>query len=219
MNAETIYRRQLDIIPMERLQKAYVTVIGCGAVGSFTAFTLAKMGVGSINVYDPDRVEIHNIPNQMFSVGDCGLYKAEALRDMVELFHGVEIDACPVKYTDQPLSGIVIVAVDSMDARIAIWRKVKYNAAVKLFIDSRMGAEVGRIIAVELIDPLGVEFYQSTLHTSAEAFQAPCTEKSTVYCACGLAAMICAKVKKHLAGDPYEKSLTIDYRQAILLQQ
>jgi ThiF family len=219
MNAESIYRRQLDIIPLERLQKARVTVIGCGAVGSFTAFTLAKMGVGGIKVYDPDRVEIHNLPNQMFAAQDCGLYKAEALRDMVELFHGVEIDACPIKYTDQPLKGIVIVAVDSMDARIDIWRKVKYNAAVELFIDSRMGAEVGRIIAVEPIDPLGVEFYKSTLHTSKEAFQAPCTEKSTVYCACGLAAMICAKVKKHLAGDPYEKSLTIDYRQAILLQQ
>jgi tRNA A37 threonylcarbamoyladenosine dehydratase len=69
--------------------------IGCGAVGSFTAFALAKMGVGSIKVYDPDRVEIHNLPNQMFAAQDCGLYKAEALRDMVELFHGVEIQIQP----------------------------------------------------------------------------------------------------------------------------
>ena len=94
MNAETLFHRQLDIIPLERLQKAQVTVIGAGAVGSFTTFTLAKMGIGKITVYDHDTVELHNIPNQLFSRRrTCDQTKVDALAEIVIWeFHGVEIE-------------------------------------------------------------------------------------------------------------------------------
>ena len=92
MNAESQYRRQLDIIPLDRLQSAHVTVIGCGAVGSFTAFTLAKMGIGNINVYDHDTVTAHNLPNQLFRVSDISRSKVQALAEIVRGFHGVEIE-------------------------------------------------------------------------------------------------------------------------------
>jgi tRNA A37 threonylcarbamoyladenosine dehydratase len=219
MNAETLYRRQLDIVPLDRLQKAHVTVIGAGAVGSFTAFTLAKMGVGRITAYDDDEVTEHNLPNQLFRIEDIGKKKATALREIVESFHGVEIDARNDRYAYQPLSGIVIVAVDSMDVRIAIWKEVKYNPNIEIFIDSRMGAEVGRVIAINPCDPDDVTFYESTLHTSKDALQARCTEKTIIYTVLGIASAICGKVKKHLTGHPAHKSITLDFRQSILLQQ
>ena len=217
MRPEELYHRQLDIVPLDRLQQSKVTVIGGGAVGSFTAFTLAKMGVGSITAYDPDRVELHNIPNQMFSINDTGLYKAEALRDLVEHFHDVEVDARPVKYIDQPLSGIVIVAVDSMDARLAIWPQIRYNAALSLFIDSRMGAEVGRVITINPCDPDGVDLYENTLHTSKDALPARCSERTIIYTVLGISAAVCGKVKKHLANQPYHKDLIMDFRQSITI--
>lgn len=219
MTIETLYHRQLDLVPLERIQKARVTVIGCGAVGSFTAFTLAKMGVGRICVYDDDRVEEHNIPNQLFAVGDCGRLKVEALRDMVLHFHGVDVEACPVRYVDQPLSGIVVVAVDSMDARIAIWEQVKYRIGINLFIDSRMGAEVGKVMAIRPADVGDGEWYEATLHTSAEALPERCTEKAIIYTVLGIAAAVCGKMKKHLAGQPYNRSLVLDFRQSILVAQ
>ncbi len=217
MNNETLYHRQLDLVPLERLQKARVTVIGCGAVGSFTAFTLAKMGVGHITVYDDDRVEEHNIPNQLFSIRDCGRLKVEALRDMVLHFHGVEVEACPVRYIDQPLAGIVVVAVDSMDARISIWEQVRYRVGLELFIDSRMGAEVGKVMVARPADVDDVEWYESTLHTSDEALPERCTEKAIIYTVLGIAAVVCGKVKKHLAGQPFHRSLVLDFRQSILI--
>ena len=218
MNNKTLYHRQLDIVPLDRLQKAHVTVIGVGAVGSFTCFVLAKMGIGKIIVYDHDTVTEHNLPNQLFRIADVGRQKVVALKEMIRQFHGVNVKARG-KYIDQPLKGIVIVAVDSMDARIAIWERVKYNPSVELFIDSRMGAEVARIFSMRPADPGDVARYENTMHPSSEAIQKRCTAKATIYCACGLAAMICAKVKKHLAGDPFHKSITIDFRQSILLQQ
>ena len=219
MNQETLYHRQLDIVPLDRLQKAKVTVIGVGAVGSFTTFTLAKMGVGKITVYDDDTVTEHNLPNQLFRIQDIGKKKATALAEIVEVFHGVQIDACPVKYSGQKLSGIVIVAVDFMDARIAIWKRMKYNPNIELFIDSRMGTEVGKVISICPSDPSGVAFYEGTLHTSKEALQARCTEKTIIYTVLGISAAICGKVKKHLAGQTIHKSITMDFRQSILLHQ
>ena len=218
MRPEDIYHRQLDIVPLDRLRKARVTVIGCGAVGSFTAFTLAKMGVGKITVYDHDTVTEHNLPNQLFRIQDIGKEKVVALREIVEEFHGINVETRG-KYLDQPLGGIVIVAVDSMDARISLWERVKYNPSVDLFIDSRMGAEVGRIITIHPTDPSGVGFYEETLHSSREALQARCTEKTIIYTVLGIASSICGKVKKHLAGQMIHKSITLDFRQAILLQQ
>ena len=218
MNNETLYHRQLDIVPLERLQKAAMTIIGCGAVGSFSGFVLAKMGIGKITVYDDDTVTEHNLPNQLFRIADVGREKVIALKEMIQEFHGVNVKARR-KYIDQSLSGIVVVAVDSMDARIAIWQRAKYNPSIELFIDSRMGAEVGRVIAIRPSDPAGVEFYEGTLHTSKDALQARCTEKTIIYTALGIASAICGKVKKHLAGQTFHRSITIDFRQSILLHQ
>jgi molybdopterin/thiamine biosynthesis adenylyltransferase len=218
-HAESIYHRQLDLVPLDRLARARVTVIGAGAVGSFAAFTLAKMGVGTITVYDDDTVEIHNIPNQPFSILDCGKPKVQALKDMIVHYHGVEIDARAERYTDQPLAGIVIVAVDSMDARLSIWEQVRYNAGIELFIDSRMGAEVGRVLTIRPADPDDVKAYESTLHTSQEALQARCTERAIIYTVLGIAGAICGAVKRHLVHQPCHRDLILDFAQSILIAQ
>ena len=212
MNAESIYHRQIDIVPLDRLQKAQVTVIGAGAVGSFTGLTLAKMGVGKIIVYDDDTVTEHNLPNQLFRVGDIGQPKVRALADIVREFHGVAIDARNEKYATQALIGIVVVAVDSMDARLKIWDQVRYNSRIELFIDSRMGAEVGRVITIRPADPDDVTAYESTLYTSAEALQARCTERAVIYTVLGIASAICGRVANHLRGDPYDTDVALDFK-------
>ena len=76
-----------------------------------------------------------------------------------------------------------------------------------------MAAEVARIFALYPCDPIDVSKYEQTLYPNGEVLRAPCTAKSTVYCAYCLSALLCAKVKKHLAGDLYEKSLTMDFQQ------
>jgi len=65
------YWRQLDIVSSEELDFP-ITLIGCGGIGSPVAMALVKMGCGQISLYDPDCVEAHNLPNQMYRLEDVG---------------------------------------------------------------------------------------------------------------------------------------------------
>jgi len=191
--------RQRDILPTEKLARLAVTVIGCGAVGSFTVLTLAKMGLGDITVYDGDKVEEHNLPNQWYRPDHIGWNKTDALWDILVDFTGVELKANAYHYSRETLRGIVICCVDSMDTRLKIWREVK-KFEPELYIDARMGAEVGKIHIVHPSLPTSCRKYESDLYPSSEAFQAPCTAKATIYCAAGLAAFIGSMVAGYAVG-------------------
>ena len=210
------YLRQQDIVDNSRLADLPIIVIGAGAVGSFTALALAKMGVRKLTVYDDDTVTEHNLPAQFFRTGDIGRPKVEALQEIVQAFDGVAIQVRAERFVDQPLTGVVIVAVDSMDQRQRIWRRVRYNPAVKLYIDTRMGTEVAVVHVVNPIDPDDVHRYEENLHGSEEAFQARCTERAIVYTVLGLAAITAGKVKKFVMGQPYRKTVVRDFKLSIL---
>ena len=181
--------RQQDILPADKLVKLSVTVIGCGAVGSFTVLTLAKMGVTDITVYDGDKVEEHNLPNQWYKPDHVGMNKTDALWDIIQDFTGVELKANAYHYSRETLRGIVICCVDTMDTRLKIWREVK-KYQPELYLDTRMGAEVGKVLVVHPSLPASCRKYKEDLYPSSEAFQAPCTAKATIYCASGLAAHV-----------------------------
>lgn len=64
---------------MERLARARVAVFGIGGVGSYTAESLARAGVGALDLIDDDRVCITNINRQLFAtVETVGQYKVDA---------------------------------------------------------------------------------------------------------------------------------------------
>ena len=191
--------RQRDILPPDKLARLSVTVIGCGAVGSFTVLTLAKMGVGDITVYDGDTVEEHNLPNQWFKPDHLGMNKTDALWDIIHDFTGVELKANAHHYDHETLRGIVICCVDTMDTRLKIWREVK-KYEPELYLDTRMGAEVGKVLVVHPSLPASCRKYEEELYPSTEALQAPCTAKATVYCAAGLAAYVASMVAGYVNG-------------------
>ena len=62
---------------------ARIHIIGCGSVGSTIAENLARCGVTKMTLWDFDRVEPHNICNQMFRQQDVGKLKVEALKDIL----------------------------------------------------------------------------------------------------------------------------------------
>jgi len=144
------FLRQLDLVRPEALE-APVAVVGCGGIGSFAALALAKMGCAHLTLYDDDRVEGHNIPNQLYRPGDVGRPKAEALAEIVRAFTGTTPRAALERVEGQRLEGLVVAGVDSMRARRSLWqRSVRYRAAVPLFLDGRIGAEVIRLYAIRL---------------------------------------------------------------------
>jgi molybdopterin/thiamine biosynthesis adenylyltransferase len=208
--------RQQDVTPVDVLRKARVTIIGAGAVGSFTALTLSKMGVGTLEVYDGDFVAPHNLPVQWYRPCDLGQSKVLALAGILESFGG-GITAHSKFFGAQHVEGIVVSAVDSMDVRVRIWKAVRANRKVTCYIDARMGAEVGKILVVRPVDPCSVADYEKELYPSSEAYHAPCTARATVYCAAGLAAFIAAKVGKVILNRPYRSRLIVDFRNGILI--
>jgi hypothetical protein len=205
------FHRQLDIVNQDRLARMPITVIGAGAVGSFTVMALAKCGAQRITVWDDDSVESHNLPNQWYRLADLGRPKVQALKALVLDMTGVEIVAVQERFQGDGAKEVTISAVDSMDVRIALWRQL--HPRPSLFICARMGAEVGKVLC---IGPMG-NWYGETLHPSSESFQAPCTAKATMYCASGLAAFICAAVANHASDRPNRPELVVDFRNGLVI--
>jgi molybdopterin/thiamine biosynthesis adenylyltransferase len=193
---EERYGRQWGMIDTERLHSTPIKVIGTGSVGSFTTLALVKMGARIVEVFDDDLIDEVNISNQFFRIKDIGEYKVDALQSLISDFEGVSITNHPAKCTgEEDLSGIVIVALDSMLPRKRIWNGVKNNDKVELFIDPRMGGRVSRIYAV---DPkTGAEAYEKTLYTDDESAPERCTERTIIYNVLGIASMICKLIEDH----------------------
>jgi hypothetical protein len=195
-----MFWRQLDLCPPDKL-KFPITVVGAGATGSSIVYNLAKMGCSDITVMDFDRLEPHNVSNQLCLVGKIGALKVEALGELIKTLTDIEINAVAEKYEAQPLSGVVIAAVDSMDVRMAIWKMVEMNISVPLFLDPRMGGEVGVVYCIKPVDPDHRKLYKENLYPSNEAEDLPCSAQSIIYCPSLMGALVCAFVKKYAVGE------------------
>ena len=205
------FHRQLDVVDVPRLARTPITVIGAGAVGSFTVLALAKSGATDITVWDDDTVESHNLPNQWYRLSDLGRPKVQALKALVLEMTGVDIQVVQERFQGDGAKEVTICAVDSMDVRIALWRALHPRPA--LYVDARMGAEVGKIHCVGSFG----SWYEETLYPSSEAFRAPCTARATMYCASGLAAFIAAQVANYASDRPTRPEITLDMRNALIL--
>lgn len=212
--------RQLDVVSPSDLADLKVTIIGVGGIGSSTTLALVKMGVQNIIVYDDDKVELHNLPSQLYRFSDLGKTKVEALKEICQDYAGVVIEAKPERFNgQQTLSGIVISGVDSMASRKEIWKKVKYNPSIQLYIEARMGAEVARIYTVRPCDPWEVNWYEMSLYSDEEALEAPCTARAVVYCSFMIAALIANQIKKFARREEVNNEIIFDLVTLTLLTE
>lgn len=204
--------RQADIIPLDVVESTDVTIVGCGAIGSFSALSLAKMGVLKIKVYDFDNVDIVNMNNQFFRFKDIGKNKASALRELVHDFTGVDIVAIPEKCTDETVVNckIVVMSVDSMAVRAELFKSVSCD----FLIDTRMGAEVYNQYVVNMNNQKSRSDYEKTLFSDSEAVQERCTAKSTIYTALTASSMVCKAVKNIVVSEKYPKSIMMNLQKS-----
>ncbi len=200
--------RQLDLIPMAGLSKK-VTIIGAGAIGSFACLQLAKMGVQQITVYDFDDVSIENMNGQFYRFKDIGKKKVNALQELVYDFTNVMItpNQARLNASNLPmLSGIVLLTVDSMEARKELFNAIAANCPmVTHVIDTRMGAEDALMYVMQPQLEKDCETYGKTLYSNAEAVQERCTAKATIYTANLLSGYAVKATKNILCGQQYPR--------------
>lgn len=197
--------RHFDLLPPEKTEIP-ITVIGAGAIGSFTVLSLAKMGFQDIKVFDFDKIEIENMNCQFYRFGDIGRYKVEALHDLVKDFTNVEIQGSTEAYLAGSFKGIVISAVDSMKVRKLIWDNHReISPHTKFIIDPRMGAEVAQLYTMCPMNPDDISSYEKALYSDENAAQERCTAKATMYTACMLSGLVSKTVKDIVTDGPYPR--------------
>jgi hypothetical protein len=169
-----------------------VTVIGAGSVGSQVVVMLAKIGCREITVLDGDDIESHNIPMSAYRMADLGKPKVEALQALVEEQSGLRITAIPRMYAGENLTGTVVACVDTMEARMLLWDRIRDNPNVGIFADTRIAEEYVAVYAVDPCDARSCEEYGKLLYPSAEAVRPTCGRHGIVYVTSIAASAVCA---------------------------
>jgi molybdopterin/thiamine biosynthesis adenylyltransferase len=174
--------RHLKVFDPDLFGKRRVDVIGAGATGSKVVMGLAKLGISNIHAWDFDKVESHNIANQLFGNQDVGKFKVEALAEIVKRDTGTVIQAHNEKVDGtQQLGDIVFLLTDTMASRKEIWEKgIRYKPTIQLMIETRMGSDNGRLYAVSPILPASVKGWEATLYEDDKAERSACGTSITV---------------------------------------
>ena len=215
MNERSLIR-QSEVV-FESTLDTCITVVGAGAIGSFTTLALSKMGFRHITVWDDDEVEEVNLNAQLYGLGDIGALKITALSGLCYQLcnQNVSILSRKFRWREEMLGdGIVISAVDSMSARREMWEHCKEcYGSIPLMIDPRMAVEYARIFAMRPEMTEDVTTYEKTLHSDDNAVQERCTAKATVYTALLISGLICKIIKDFLQGGNYYRIVDWDIGQ------
>lgn len=134
------------------------------------------MGVPRLAVWDDDDVSEHNFPMSAYRLEkDFMRPKVDALRDIVKEATGLVIDARREKYEGQELTDPVVVCVDTMEARQAVWRNARMNNDVAILIDTRTASKLLWVFAVQTCDHDDAAYYDHHVsYGSKQAAQHMC---------------------------------------------
>jgi molybdopterin/thiamine biosynthesis adenylyltransferase len=114
-------RNAMSVSDQLTLFRSHVTVIGCGGLGGYVVEELARLGVGTIVVVDPDLFEEHNLNRQLFSSpANLGTAKVHAAAKRINEINPavtlVPIHAAFSLENGTELLGKCQVAVDALDS-------------------------------------------------------------------------------------------------------
>ena len=221
MMIQNDFSRQANILNPEEFNRP-IHIIGAGATGSWVAFTLAKMGLNNITVYDFDEVGMHNLPNQMFGLNDIDKNKALSIRNIIRRFTGFNIKARTQKVEGgQPLQGIVFMLTDTMKSRKDIYNmSIKNNPNVDLLIETRMDLRGGRIYAIDPKNRYMCKQYEGTFYSDDEAEVSACGVSQTVLpTALAITSHAIWKLLNYINDEPFSHETIIDLPNEIIFSQ
>jgi molybdopterin/thiamine biosynthesis adenylyltransferase len=160
-----------------------VNIIGLGGIGSAAATPIARVGCKRLILFDDDIVEDHNLENQDYDIQHIGRPKVKAtemrLYGIIQWHeaHGrqMKIIVREERVTSETrLSGIVVVCVDTPEARKEIFTACRFNPAISLYIEAGAAENRGMVRAFNPHDKDQVRLYEMILDAYGEGGPAPC---------------------------------------------
>lgn len=206
------YNRQMKLLDVSKIQKQSITIIGAGATGSHVSLLLTQMGwgnqncdQGALNVWDFDKVEEHNLANQIFEPSHIGKQKVDALNEIIQRKCGFGVNVFNEKVVDQThgvQSTYVFLLTDTMASRREIFEKcLRYSFNTQLVIETRMGLGEGRVYAFNPANREHVKEWEKSLYSDKEAEVSACgTSMSIAVTAWFIASLATARVIQHFNG-------------------
>ena len=131
---------------VRRLAASRVLLVGVGGVGSYVAEALARGGVGTLALVDPDRVSEANLNRQLVAlVSTLGRLKVEVMRERIlDINPDAVVEALPIRFSAKTADAIdfarfdyVVDAIDSPSAKVEL---VVRAQAAGVPVASAMGA-------------------------------------------------------------------------------
>ena len=114
---------------MEKLFRARVAIFGIGGVGGYTAEALARSGIGTLDLIDPDDVSITNINRQLFAThSNVGKPKVEAAKSrLLDIHPNLKLHLHPVFYTPETADQFdftqydyIVDAIDTVTGKLCL---------------------------------------------------------------------------------------------------
>lgn len=183
MSDISILRHQMIFDP-HAFERMPIHIIGAGATGSRVWLSLVELGLTNLHVYDFDKVEAHNLANQIFFNEDIGKPKVEGLYKYYKrktgqpppptmAFNNVKVDN---QYFDtNSFPGIVFLLTDTMESRREIFNQLiradktecvssdTIDKQCCYMIETRMASSYGNIFGINPFAPNEAEYWISTL--------------------------------------------------------
>ena len=131
---------------VERLEKAFVVVIGIGAVGSYATEALARSGIRHLRLVDFDTIKTTNFNRHILAITpNLGKLKAEAAKERIaQINPHCRVDVVNKFAAEETMEQIVegnpdlvIDAVDSLNPKVQL---LAYCHEKKIPVISSMGA-------------------------------------------------------------------------------
>jgi len=131
---------------IDKLKNRRVAVFGVGGVGGHAAEALCRSGVGSIDIFDGDVVDITNINRQLIATHKTiGLNKADVMKErLLDINPNVKVGAYKLFYLPETADNVdlsvydyIADAIDTMTAKIEL---VCRASALNIPVISSMGA-------------------------------------------------------------------------------
>ena len=198
-----------------RLSHLSVTVIGAGRAGSFACLALGMAGIPRVRVFDHDHLDPdRNLGVQLYRATDVHRRrpKVEALRHLLgELCPGLVVEGEMAAFPpSSPIVAgpVVLMAMDTMEARRRSAAALESDRAVAYLVDLRLGGSVVRCHSYRGRE--GIRACRERLYTDDEAWGAACADSPDPHAALAAASVATASILAFVRGAEFPTDVILD---------